>query len=103
MTLLTPILLQTMPPVPQDIATGGGYWYAVAVLAVMLGLALIAIRHLYTENQTLQKAAVRRAEEMTQKLADALHAVEDKFDKNTQASEQTNRLLERLLDKFDKR
>ena len=92
MTFLTAILLQTdlVPAPPQD------YGYAVTLLAVFLGLALLAIGFLYRENAALQKAALETAKEVTKELANTLHEVRDQYKEMQAQSREHTKAVETL-------
>jgi hypothetical protein len=100
MTLLTTI----------DTATAIGQLGPTALLGlIIVGLVvdrksvLARMRELQTENADLQKAAVERAERVTEKLVTALNAAERQFERNAASVDQMNRLLEQMLTKIDKR
>jgi hypothetical protein len=100
MTLLTTI----------DIANAIGQLGPTALLGlIIVGLVvdrksvLARMQELQTENADLQKAAVERAERVTEKLVTALNAAERQFERNAASVDQMNRLLEQMLTKIDKR
>jgi len=100
MTLLTTI----------DTATAIGQLGPTALLGlIIVGLVvdrksvLARMQELQTENADLQKAAVERAERVTEKLVTALNAAERQFERNAASVDQMNRLLEQMLTKIDKR
>jgi hypothetical protein len=100
MTLLTTI----------DTATAIGQLGPTALLGlIIVGLVvdrksvLARMQELQTENADLQKAAVERAERVTEKLVTALNAAERQFERNAASVDQMNRLLEQMLTKIDRR
>ena len=52
------------------------------------------------ENTEMQKAAVTKAEMVTQKVADALHATERAWEKNTDSTDHNSELLKSILRKL---
>ena len=70
-----------------------GYTFAIIVLSFVLIGSFYAIKKLYDKNNDLQTAAVKRAEDTTKALTNALNEVEKQYKEFSRSLERTNEIL----------